>query len=150
LQATIFPVTGAGLNNINICVSYVKIRYMIKPLLTTFLVSSIFFTGKAQINLTGATTNQNTGLNYDNVNDRLFARNSTFDSLNNYTGNKVVQIDTLTGAVITLAGIVGLEKPGSGFSAWMTDWSNNSRPAVQPIFLLMSAPCHPEHILSMP
>ncbi len=44
-----------------------------------------------------------TSLNYDNVNDKLYALNTTFDSLWNFDGNYVVEIDYLTGAVITRA-----------------------------------------------
>jgi hypothetical protein len=44
-----------------------------------------------------------TSLNYDNVNDKLYALNSTFDSLWNFAGNFVVEIDYVTGEVITRA-----------------------------------------------
>jgi hypothetical protein len=47
--------------------------------------------------------NNISSLNYDNVNDRLYALNSTWDSLGNFTGNKVVEIDFNTGEVITRA-----------------------------------------------
>jgi hypothetical protein len=44
-----------------------------------------------------------TGVNYDNVNDKLYALNATYDSLFNYTGNEIVEIDQETGAINALA-----------------------------------------------
>jgi hypothetical protein len=44
-----------------------------------------------------------TSVNYDNVNDKIFALNATYDSLFNYTGNEIVEIDKETGEIITLA-----------------------------------------------
>ncbi|MHC1776212.1 MAG: T9SS type A sorting domain-containing protein [Lentimicrobium sp.] len=45
--------------------------------------------------------NNFTGLNYDNINNTLFALNARFDSTWNYTGSFVVEIDKITGDVIT-------------------------------------------------
>lgn len=50
-----------------------------------------------------------TGLNYDNVNDRLFAMSANFDTLGNYIGNDVVEIDTLTGDVTAMGQLSGFE-----------------------------------------
>jgi hypothetical protein len=44
-----------------------------------------------------------TGVNYDNVNDKLYALNATYDSLFNYTGNEIVEIDQETGDINVLA-----------------------------------------------
>jgi hypothetical protein len=44
-----------------------------------------------------------TSLNYDNVNDKLYALNMTFDSLWNFDGNFVVEIDYVTGEVVPRA-----------------------------------------------
>jgi hypothetical protein len=44
-----------------------------------------------------------TGVNYDDVNDKIFALNATYDSLFNYTGNEIVEIDKETGDIIVLA-----------------------------------------------
>jgi hypothetical protein len=44
-----------------------------------------------------------TSVNYDNVNDKIFALNATYDSLFNYTGNEIVEIDKETGEIIILA-----------------------------------------------
>jgi hypothetical protein len=44
-----------------------------------------------------------TGVNYDNVNDKIFALNATYDSLFNYTGNEIVEIDKETGDINVLA-----------------------------------------------
>jgi hypothetical protein len=46
-----------------------------------------------------------TGVNYDNVNDKIFALNATYDSLFNYTGNEIVEIDKETGDIIVLAAL---------------------------------------------
>lgn len=45
--------------------------------------------------------NNFTGLNYDNINNTLYALNARFDSTWNYTGSFVVEIDKISGAVIT-------------------------------------------------
>jgi hypothetical protein len=44
-----------------------------------------------------------TSVNYDNVNDKIFALNATYDSLFSYTGNEIVEIDKETGEIIILA-----------------------------------------------
>lgn len=44
-----------------------------------------------------------TSVNYDNVNDKIFALNATYDSLFNYTGNEIVEIDKETGEISILA-----------------------------------------------
>jgi len=46
-----------------------------------------------------------TGVNYDNVNDKIFALNATYDSLFNYTGNEIVELDKETGDIIVLAAL---------------------------------------------
>ncbi len=49
--------------------------------------------------------NNFTGLNYDNINNTLFALNARFDSTWNYTGSFVVEINKITGDVITLGSL---------------------------------------------
>jgi hypothetical protein len=44
-----------------------------------------------------------TSVNYDNVNDKIFALNATYDSLFNYTGNEIVEINKETGEIIVRA-----------------------------------------------
>ncbi len=44
-----------------------------------------------------------TSLNFDNVNEKLFAANDTYDQNANYTGRNIVEIDITTGDVNTLA-----------------------------------------------
>jgi hypothetical protein len=67
-----------------------------------------FSFSKTILNTTAFASNI-TGLNYDNVNDRLFAMSANFDSLGNYLLNEVVEIDTLTGDVTALAELSGFE-----------------------------------------
>ncbi|MBL7944376.1 MAG: T9SS type A sorting domain-containing protein, partial [Flavobacteriales bacterium] len=43
-----------------------------------------------------------TSLNFDNVNEKLFAANDTYDADANYTGRNIVEIDITTGDVYTL------------------------------------------------
>jgi hypothetical protein len=43
-----------------------------------------------------------TSVNYDNVNERLFATNDAYDENANYTGRKIVEIDLISGDIITL------------------------------------------------
>jgi hypothetical protein len=46
-------------------------------------------------------------VNYDNVNNILYALNAEYDSANNYTGNWVVEIDHITGEVISRGLLAG-------------------------------------------
>ena len=50
---------------------------------------------------TTAFGNNFTSVNYDNVNNVIYAMNAEFDANGNYTGNKVVEINKITGEVIT-------------------------------------------------
>lgn len=45
--------------------------------------------------------NNITSVNFDNVNGRIYALNATFDSAYNYTGTYVVEIDTVSGDIIS-------------------------------------------------
>ena len=68
--------------------------------------------------LTTAPGNNFSSVNYDNVNNIIYALNAEFDSANNYTGNKVVEIDPVTGEVISrglLAGFPGFLVGSSSF-----------------------------------
>ena len=42
-----------------------------------------------------------TSVNFDNVNEIIFARNATYDSSFNYTGSSIVEINKTTGDIIT-------------------------------------------------
>jgi hypothetical protein len=42
-----------------------------------------------------------TSVNFDNVNEIIFARNATYDSSFNYTGSSIVEINNTTGDIIT-------------------------------------------------
>jgi len=57
--------------------------------------------------LTTASGNNFSSVNYDNVNNILYASNAEFDSANNYTGNRVVEIDCITGEVISRGVLYG-------------------------------------------
>lgn len=50
-----------------------------------------------------------TGLNYDNVNDKLFATNNTYDEGGVYSGRAVIEIDFTTGEVETLGVLEGFQ-----------------------------------------
>lgn len=54
-----------------------------------------------------APVNSLTGLNYDNVHDRLFARNTEMDGAGTFIRNTVVEVLPSSGAVNTLAEIAG-------------------------------------------
>ena len=65
--------------------------------------------------------NSLTSLNYDNVNDKLFALNALWDSSGNFLGNEVVEIDYTTGSIITrspLPGIIGFVASSSSFDQY--------------------------------
>ena len=57
--------------------------------------------------LTTAPGNNFTSVNYDNVNDIIYASNAEYDSSYNYIGNTVVEINKTTGEVITRGLLVG-------------------------------------------
>jgi len=57
--------------------------------------------------LTTAPGNNFSSVNYDNVNDILYASNAEYDSAYNYTGNRVVEIDHITGEVISRGLLAG-------------------------------------------
>ena len=57
--------------------------------------------------LTTAPGNNFSSVNYDNVNNILYASNAEYDSAYNYTGNRVVEIDHLTGEVISRGLLTG-------------------------------------------
>lgn len=58
------------------------------------------FSWSKTILLTTAPGNNFSSVNYDNVNNILYASNAEFDSSGNYTGNKVVEINRTSGEVI--------------------------------------------------
>lgn len=56
---------------------------------------------KTILNPTAAPFNIITSVNFDNVNEIIYARNATYDSTFNYTGSSVVEINKTTGDIIT-------------------------------------------------
>jgi hypothetical protein len=57
--------------------------------------------------ITTAPGNNFSSVNYDNVNNILYASNAEYDSANNYTGNVVVEINYVTGEVISRGLLAG-------------------------------------------
>ncbi len=57
--------------------------------------------------LTTAPGNNFSSVNYDNVNNIIYASNAEYDASNNYIGNKVVEINKITGEVITRGLLAG-------------------------------------------
>jgi len=57
--------------------------------------------------LTTAPGNNFNSVNYDNVNNLLFASNAEFNSNGNYIGNKVVEINTTSGEIINRGALTG-------------------------------------------
>ena len=57
-------------------------------------------------------------MNYDNVNNILYASNAEYDSAYNYTGNKVVEINHITGEVITRGLLAGFPLFPGGSSSF--------------------------------
>lgn len=60
---------------------------------------SVFSYTRTILNTT-APINNIFGVNYDNENDKLFALNDTYDSLFNFSGRYVIEINTVTGDII--------------------------------------------------
>lgn len=56
---------------------------------------------KTILNPTAAPFNIITSVNFDNVNEIIYARNATYDSTFTYTGSSVVEINKTTGDIIT-------------------------------------------------
>jgi hypothetical protein len=68
--------------------------------------------------LTTAAGNNFSSVNYDNGHNILYALNAEYDSANNYTGNRVVEIDYITGDVVPrglLAGFPAFVMGSSSF-----------------------------------
>lgn len=61
---------------------------------------------KTILNPTAAPYNIITSVNFDNVNEIIFARNATYDSSFNYTGSSVIEINKTTGDIITRGELV--------------------------------------------
>jgi hypothetical protein len=77
----------------------------------------VFSWSKATLQTT-AYSNNFTSVNYDNVNNVIYAMDAEFDINGNYIGNKVVEINKITGEVITrglLAGFTGFLAGSSSF-----------------------------------
>jgi len=68
--------------------------------------------------LTTAPGNNFSSVNYDNVNNIIYASNAEFDSAFNYLGNKVVEINKTTGEVIARGALVGFPWFVGGSSAF--------------------------------
>lgn len=62
---------------------------------------------KTILNPTAAPFNIITSVNFDNVNELIYARNATYDSTFNYTGSSVVEINKTTGDIITRGELTG-------------------------------------------
>ena len=66
----------------------------------------------------GGLYNSLSSLHYDNVNDKLFAVNTLWDSQGNFSGHEVVEIRVETGEIVTrapLTGIIGFVASSSSF-----------------------------------
>lgn len=63
-------------------------------------VRDAVFSYKKTILTTVAPFNNFSSVNYDNINNTIFALNSQFDTLGNFTGNSVIEIDNKTGLLI--------------------------------------------------
>jgi hypothetical protein len=68
--------------------------------------------------ITSAPINNITSVNYDNVNNTIFAMNAEFSATGNYEGNKVVEINKSTGEIITRGALVGFEAFLAGSSSF--------------------------------
>jgi hypothetical protein len=68
--------------------------------------------------LTTAPGNNFSSVNYDNVNNILYASNAEYDSAYNYTGNRVVEIDHITGEVISRGLLAGFPYYLAGSSSF--------------------------------
>ena len=68
--------------------------------------------------ITSAPINNITSVNYDNVNNTIFAMNAEFSAQFNYIGNKVVEINKSSGEVITRGDLAGFEAFLAGSSSF--------------------------------
>lgn len=65
-----------------------------------------FLFTKTILNPTAAPYNIITSVNFDNVNEKIYARNATYDSTFTYTGSSVIEINKATGDIITRGELV--------------------------------------------
>jgi len=68
--------------------------------------------------ITTAAGNIITSVNYDNVNNTIYAMNAEYSAMGNYEGNKVVEINKSTGEVTTRGALVGFEAFMGGSSSF--------------------------------
>ncbi len=59
-----------------------------------------------------------TSVNYDNVNNTIYAMNAEYSAMGNYEGNKVVEINKSTGEIITLGDLAEFEAFMGGSSSF--------------------------------
>ena len=62
--------------------------------------------------------NNISSVNYDNVNNTIFAMNAEYSALGNYEGNKVVEINKSTGEIVTRGNLTGFEAFMGGSSSF--------------------------------
>ena len=78
------------------------VGYTNDPAIGLYAISvrdSVFSYTRTILNTT-APINNIFGVNYDNENDKLFALNDTYDTLFNFSGRYVIEINTVTGDII--------------------------------------------------
>jgi len=81
------------------------------PSLCLYAISvrnSLLSCTKTILNLTGPYNNI-FGVEFDNVNERIYALNSTYDSSFNFTGTRVVDIDRISGNIVNRGELAGFD-----------------------------------------
>jgi hypothetical protein len=116
IQGIISDATGFDSNN---GILY-YIGYDVSPAncLYSIAVREPVFTWSKTTILTTTPFNNFSSVNYDNVNDIIYASNAEYDSSFNYIGNKVVEINKITGEVITRGALAGFPMFVGGSSSF--------------------------------
>jgi hypothetical protein len=78
---------------------------------------SLFSFTKTILNTT-APYNNITSVNFDNVNEILYALNDTYDSLFNFTGRNIIEVDKITGDIINRGELIGFPYYVGGSSSF--------------------------------
>jgi hypothetical protein len=79
--------------------------------------NNVFSFTKTLLN-TSNSNNSVTSLNFDNVNEKLFAVNDTYDQSFNFTGRNIVEINKINGDVINLGQLVEFTNFAGGSSSF--------------------------------
>lgn len=122
IQGIIVDATGFDSNNG--ILYYIGFDAVNSSCLYSIPVRDPLFSWSKTTLLTTAPGNNFSSVNYDNLNNILYASNAEYDSANNYLGNSVVEIDHVTGEVVSRGLLAGYPYYLAGSSSFDQNTGN--------------------------